>query len=76
MNADLDSLLDVMFRRLESVNFSPFIKRRVERRLDGMHLLLIIGMSSLLEALLMRFGLQTNVTALNISTFSYKKLQT
>jgi hypothetical protein len=33
-------------------------------------------MSSLLEALLMRFGLRTNVTALNISTFSYQKLQT
>ena len=52
------------------------LKRRVERRLEGMHLLLIRAMSSLPEALLIRFDLRSNVTALNISTFSCQKLQT
>ena len=77
VNADLDIVYWTSCLRDSSQWIRQLsLKRRVERRLDGMHLLLIIAMSSLLEALLMRFGLRTNVTALNISTFSYQKLKT
>ena len=40
VNADLDSLLDVMFRRLESVNSSTFIKKKGGKKI-GWHALVI-----------------------------------
>ena len=40
VNADLDSLLDVMFRRLESVNLSTFIKKKGGKKI-GWHALVI-----------------------------------